>query len=94
MSRSSHLEITSRFPAVQGAGAYRFSGIDRHCRLMRPDFGDQPEIKPGQLPVFWRCGVTPQIAVEAARPHLCITHKPGAMLITDKPNDDALAALQ
>jgi uncharacterized protein YcsI (UPF0317 family) len=36
--------------------------------------------------------VTPQVAVEAARPPICITHKPGSMLITDKRNAD-LAAL-
>jgi uncharacterized protein YcsI (UPF0317 family) len=32
------------------------------------------------------------VAVEAARPSLCITHKPGSMLLTDKLNN-ALAAL-
>jgi len=35
--------------------------------------------------------VTPQVIIEAARPAICITHRPGAMLITDKPNS-ALAA--
>jgi uncharacterized protein YcsI (UPF0317 family) len=42
--------------------------------------------------VFWACGVTPQVAIEAARPAICITHKPGSMLITDRKNS-ALAAL-
>ena len=50
------------------------------------------EIRDGELPVFWACGVTPQVAVEAARPSICITHKPGSMLITDKRNT-SLAAL-
>ena len=36
--------------------------------------------------MFWACGVTPQVAIEAAKPALCITHKPGAMLITDRLN--------
>jgi uncharacterized protein YcsI (UPF0317 family) len=31
------------------------------------------------------------VIIEAARPAICITHRPGAMLITDKPNS-ALAA--
>jgi uncharacterized protein YcsI (UPF0317 family) len=53
---------------------------------MKPDFGDAPVIEEGQLPVFWACGVTPQLAVEQARPPICITHKPGSMLITDKKN--------
>jgi uncharacterized protein YcsI (UPF0317 family) len=36
--------------------------------------------------------VTPQVAIEAARPAICITHKPGSMLITDRKNA-SLAAL-
>jgi len=87
------VQITSRFPAVHGApvhlGLPEAIGVQD---LMRPDFGDPPEIGPGELPVFWACGVTPQVAIEAARPRICITHKPGAMLITDKKNS-ALAAL-
>ena len=52
----------------------------------KPDLGDPAEIRDGELPVFWACGVTPQVAIEAARPSICITHKPGSMLITDKKN--------
>jgi uncharacterized protein YcsI (UPF0317 family) len=87
------VQITSRFPAVHGAPVHL--GIPEAIGvrdLMQPDFGDPPEINPGELPVFWACGVTPQVAIEAARPPLCITHKPGAMLITDKKNS-SLAAL-
>jgi uncharacterized protein YcsI (UPF0317 family) len=40
-------------------------------------------IREDEVPVFWACGVTPQVVVEHARPPLCITHKPGHMLITD-----------
>jgi uncharacterized protein YcsI (UPF0317 family) len=87
------VQITSRFPAVHGAPVHL--GIPEAIGirdLMRPDFGDPPQIDPGELPVFWACGVTPQVAIEAARPPICITHKPGAMLITDKKNS-SLAAL-
>ena len=87
------VQITSRFPAVHGApvhlGLPEAVGIRD---LMQPDYGDPPDMQPGQLPVFWACGVTPQVAVEAARPSLCITHKPGAMLLTDRLNS-SLAAL-
>ena len=87
------IQITSRFPAVHGAPVHLGlpEAIGVHD-LMRPDWGDPPEMKPGELPVFWACGVTPQVAIEAARPSICITHKPGSMLITDKRNS-ALAAL-
>ena len=36
------------------------------------------------MPVFWACGVTPQAAIAVARPEFCITHYPGAMLVTDR----------
>jgi uncharacterized protein YcsI (UPF0317 family) len=81
------VQITSRFPAVHGAPVHLGLPESIGIRdIMRPDFGDPPEIGQDQLPVFWACGVTPQVAVEAARPPLCITHKPGAMLLTDKLN--------
>jgi uncharacterized protein YcsI (UPF0317 family) len=86
------VQITSRFPAVHGApvhfGMPEAIGI---ADIMQPEWGDPPVIEPGQVPVFWACGVTPQVAIEAARPALCITHKPGAMLITDRLNSKLAA---
>jgi uncharacterized protein YcsI (UPF0317 family) len=87
------IQITSRFPAVHGAPVH--IGIPEAIGIgdiMKPDFGDPPIMEPGQLPLFWACGVTPQIVIETARPALCITHKPGSMLITDKRNS-TLAAI-
>ncbi len=51
--------------------------------VMKPDFGDPPVIAEGAVPVFWACGVTPQMAIRRARPDLAITHEPGHMLVTD-----------
>ena len=48
--------------------------------------GDSVTIRPGEVPVFWPCGVTPQAAVMAAKVPFAITHAPGHMLITDVPN--------
>ena len=45
------------------------------------------EIRPGEIPVFWACGVTPQLVLQNARPSICITHTPGAMLIGDQASD-------
>ncbi|MBI5257979.1 MAG: putative hydro-lyase [Burkholderiales bacterium] len=77
-------QITSRFPDVHGApvhiGDPALIGI---ADLARPDYGDAVDVLPDELPVFWACGVTPQAALAAARPEFCITHAPGAMLITD-----------
>ena len=52
-----------------------------------PDYGDPVEIKEGEVPVFWACGVTPQVAIARAKLPICITHKPGHMLITDVADD-------
>jgi uncharacterized protein YcsI (UPF0317 family) len=77
-------EITARYPAMHGApihaGDPRELGI---ADLARPDFGDPPTIHPGEIPVFWACGVTPQLALAAARPEIAITHSPGCMFVTD-----------
>lgn len=81
------VQITSRFERVHGApvhvGAPEALGI---ADLARPDFGDPVEIRPGELPVFWACGVTPQAAALASRLPFCITHAPGHMFVTDLRN--------
>ncbi|MFZ5548351.1 MAG: putative hydro-lyase [Pseudomonadota bacterium] len=77
-------EITARYPRVHGApvhiGDPAAIGI---ADLNHPDYGDAVQIRADEVPVFWACGVTPQAALAAARPEFCITHAPGAMLITD-----------
>ena len=87
------IQITSRFPAVHGApvhlGDPALIGI---ADLARPDYGEPVPMKPGELPVFWACGVTPQAAIATAKPPFAITHAPGCMLATDLRNA-ALAAL-
>jgi len=76
-------------PAVHGAPVHLGDpaqiGI---ADINRPDFGDAVEILPGEMPVFWACGVTPQAVVMAMAPEFCITHAPGYMLITDVRNSD------
>lgn len=79
--------ISGRFPAVHGApvhvGAPELIGIND---LSKPDFGDPVRIEPGEVPVFWACGVTPQAAVMASGVPFAITHAPGHMFITDIPD--------
>ncbi|WP_093811097.1 putative hydro-lyase [Stappia sp. ES.058] len=57
--------------------------------LSKPDFGDAPMLQPDEIPVFWACGVTPQMAIRTARPDIAITHEPGHMLVTDLSADAA-----
>lgn len=81
-------EISRRFPLAHGAPVHVGdpAGIGI-ADVTRPDWGDAAPVGTGEVPVFWACGVTPQVALEAARAPLCITHKPGHMLITDVPED-------
>jgi uncharacterized protein YcsI (UPF0317 family) len=58
--------------------------------LGRPDYGDPVEVREGEVPVFWGCGVTPQAAVIESRPRLAIAHAPGHMLVTDARDSDYL----
>ncbi len=86
------IEITSRMPQVHGApiffGDPTAIGI---ADIMRPDYGDAVPVHEGEVPVFWACGVTPQVALAEARPPIAITHSPGCMLITDIRDEDLLS---
>jgi uncharacterized protein YcsI (UPF0317 family) len=50
--------------------------------VMRPDYGDPPVLEPGDVPVFWGCGVTPQNVIVASALPFAITHEPGYMFVT------------
>ena len=80
------IQICTRFPSVHGApihfGDPDLIGIKD---INHPEFGDAVTIRENEVPVFWACGVTPQVALERARPPFCITHSPGCMLVTDLP---------
>jgi uncharacterized protein YcsI (UPF0317 family) len=86
------VQVTARFPAVHGAPVHLGDAAQIGIAdLSKPDYGDAVDLQPGEMPVFWACGVTPQAAIEQARPALCITHAPGAMLITDLLNPQLAA---
>ncbi len=83
------VEVTARYPQVHGApvhiGDPAAIGIED---LARPDFGDAVTVRAGEIPLFWACGVTPQVAARKARPELMITHSPGHMFLTDIRDED------
>ncbi len=76
--------VCMRFPRAHGVpmhfGDPAALGI---ADINRPDFGDAVEIRPGETPVFWACGVTPQAVAMEAKPPLLLTHSPGHMFLTD-----------
>ena len=90
---SKAVTASARFPGAHGApvhiGDPASIGI---ADIARPDWGDAQHFDPGDVPVFWACGVTPQAVALAAKPPFMITHSPGHMFITDVPNH-ALPAL-
>ncbi len=77
-------ELSGRLPLCHGDpihwGNPKALGISN---IRQPDFGDTVEIFDEEEPVFWACGVTPQVALENAHLDFAITHKPGHMFITD-----------
>jgi uncharacterized protein YcsI (UPF0317 family) len=81
-------ELCARYPHAHGApvhaGTPEAIGI---ADLGRPDYGDPVVIHPGEVPVFWACGVTPQAVALEARPEFMITHEPGIMFVTDLPRE-------
>lgn len=81
------VRISGQFPSVHGApvhiGEPEALGI---TDLSAPDFGDPVEIRDGEVPVFWACGVTPQAAIMTSRPPFAITHAPGYMFVSDVPD--------
>lgn len=85
--------LSERHPLAHGApvhiGDPAQIGIQN---LAAPDFGDPPVLEPGDIPAFWACGMTPQVALRAANPEIAITHEPGCMLVTDLPAEGAPSA--
>lgn len=83
------VQVTTRLPKAHGAplhiGFPEQIGI---TDLSKPNYGDSVPVESYELPVFWACGVTPQVAIKNAKPPLCITHVPGKMLVTDKLNGE------
>jgi uncharacterized protein YcsI (UPF0317 family) len=80
--------ISARFPQAHGApigyGDPAALGI---ADLSQPDWGEAVQIKAGEVPVYWACGVTPQNVLLDAKLPICITHSPGHMLISDVAED-------
>lgn len=81
--------VCSRFPRAHGAPIHLGDPAAIGVRdLQRPDFGDPVEVRSGEVPVFWACGVTPQAALMEAKLPWAITHKPGHMFLTDLRDAD------
>lgn len=78
--------ITGAHPQAHGAPVHAGDPAAIGVDLSRPIDGlGLTDILPGEMPVFWACGVTLERAIASARLPFAITHAPGHMLITDRP---------
>ncbi|PVZ12486.1 MULTISPECIES: D-glutamate cyclase family protein [unclassified Pseudomonas] len=83
------VEVTARYPTGHGApvhiGDPAQLGI---ADLAKPDFGVLPPMAPGAVPVFWACGVTPQLVLPKLKAPYVFTHYAGHMLVMDERVDE------
>ena len=78
------VQVTTRFHLTHGAPIHIGSPDDIGIKdIGRPDFGDPVTIHPGEVPLFWACGVTSTLAALSASLPLVITHAPGHMFVSD-----------
>ena len=88
---SSVFDVCANYPHAHGTPVYWGDPQEIGIRdLQQPDYGDPVHVHDNEVPVFWACGVTPQAAIERAKPRLCITHAPGHMLVTDVPSSEPI----
>ncbi len=82
-------QITTRFHLTHGAPVYMGDPQGLGIKdIYKPDFGDPVTIEKGEIPVFWACGVTSQLAVQSAKIPIVITHSPGHMFISDLRDEE------
>jgi uncharacterized protein YcsI (UPF0317 family) len=51
--------------------------------ISKPDFGEVLLPLPGEVPLYWACGLTAAVALQQSGIDFFITHAPGKMLVTD-----------
>ncbi len=82
-------QVTTRFHLTHGAPVHIGDpGAIGIKDMNRPEFGDPVTIKPGEVPVFWACGVTSTVAAISPALPLVITHAPGHMFVSDLKDED------
>jgi uncharacterized protein YcsI (UPF0317 family) len=87
------VEVSRRYPQLHGAPVHVGDPAALGVDLDEPlDAIGEVSVADDEVPVFWACGVTPQLSLEAARPALAITHLSAHMFVTDVRLDELSAA--
>ena len=85
---STAVQVSARFARHHGSpvhiGDPEAIGIKD---ISKSDWLSGVEVGPGEVPVFWACGVTPQMVALESKPDLMITHYPGHMFLSDIPSE-------
>lgn len=83
------VQVTTRFHLTHGAPIHIGDPRELGIRDMAaPEFGDPVTIRAGEVPVFWACGVTSQLAATSVPLPRVITHSPGHMFVSDLRDED------
>lgn len=79
-------EITGQTRLAHGAPLHVGNPADLGIKdIATPDFGEPIPPLPGEIPMFWACGLTGQEALVSSGLPVFITHEPGHMAVTDLP---------
>src|SRR2546425_12447087 len=77
---SKAVTASARFPGAHGAPIHIGDPAAIGIRdLATPDWGDPQAFGPGDVPVFWACGGTPQAGPPAPQAPLLYPHSPGPL---------------
>jgi hypothetical protein len=83
--------ITAKYPGAHGAPVHWGDPTEIGIAdVSSTDYGEPVELKDGEVPVFWACGVTPQTALLTAKLPVAITHSPGYMMVCDLLEEELL----
>lgn len=86
--------VTRKFKQTHGEPIdWGYDAVERLgiTDITKPEYGDACVIKEDEIPVFWACGVTTQVAaLEVGKKHnfKVFSHSPGHMLVLDVKNND------
>jgi uncharacterized protein YcsI (UPF0317 family) len=79
--------VSARYPQYHGAPISLGLPAELGIADLADSYGGHglTRLQANELPVFWPCGATGQIAAREARLPLCITHHKAHMIVTDLP---------